>query len=427
MLSTTKPIIVNFSGNNFISGKYYYYRLIANDVTIYFGKTYCISIDNVPTIQLDLRRILQANAYDSQYSLKPVFDAARQIYTPSFSDRKRFANTDIMQSYQILIESDLEGTVVAQSTLLVTSAYDLMYDMPAPTSISAFIQPLAYRTNLIPRYPNVVTDKYGIYFFTEHKAGAGTVWLYLLDQPVWSNYRYQLTTQNNVDSSTHQGNRNTLPFNVTMEYFFTNITPAFEGTEIEPTIINGGNSTNFTDIINGGNSSTEYSTIIDGGNAASAGQQEVVRPFTGDLYISSYMASLANPVKVAHVDDCNSKYYLAWMTHSGAPFSWGFDGNTVKKSNVERTVISNYSNFDAVAAIEQRYEFELRSGIVDKETYDLFADIIDSPYLYLYSVEEDKSWYCILQDNDFTWKKVKTERQPLNLTLNLKECSSINK
>jgi hypothetical protein len=77
--------------------------------------------------------------------------------------------------------------------------------------------------------------------------------------------------------------------------------------------------------------------------------------------------------------------------------------------------------------IEQRFEFELRSGIVSKELYELFGDIFDSPYLYLYSVKEDKSWYCTLQDNDFTYKKIKTERRPLDLTLNLKECSSINK
>lgn len=425
MQTVTKPIIISFSGNNFVSGLYYYYRVVANGETIYFGKTFCTSVEGVPTIELDVRRILQTNAYNGQYSLKPVYDNARQIYTPSFSDRKRFSNTDIMQQYTVYIDSDLNQTVVAQTTLVVTSAYDLIQDMPQQSQINRFIQPLAYRTNLIPHYPNVVTDLYGIYFFVEYATGA-TYWLYLLDSPTWNQYYYQLTTSSNLDSSTHVGQRNTLPFNITMEYFFTNVTNAFHGESVEDNMIIGGDSTNETDIIVGGNS-TNTTNIIVGGNASSAGQQHVTRDFTGDVYITSYMGTQVSPVKVAHIDECTKKYYLAWQTHSGAPFSYGFDGNTVKKSTVERTIITNYSNFDSVAAIEQRHEWELRSGIVSKELYDLFADILDSPYLYLYSVEEDKSWYCTLQDNDFTWKKVKTEKQPLNLTLNLKECSSINK
>lgn len=438
MQTVTKPIIISFSGNNFVSGLYYYYRVVANGSLVYFGKTFCSTVEGVPTVELDLRRILQANAYNSQYSLKPVYDNNKQIYTPSFAERKRFADTDIMQRYTVYIDSDLEQTVVAQTELMVTSAYDLIQEMPAPNQITAFIQPLKYRTNLIPCYPNVVTDLYGIYFFTEYSGNLNTsqqgmTWMYLLDSPTWSaQYNYPLTTwpqggvPGNVDTTTHLGYRNTLPFNITMEYFFTNVTNAFHGESTEDNMIIGGNSTNETDIIVGGNS-TNTTNIIVGGSASSAGQQTITRDFTGDVYISSNGGTLVTPEKVAHIDECTKKYYLAWQTHSGAPFSYGFDGNTVKKSTVERTVITNYSNFDSVAAIEQRHEWELRSGIVSADLYDLFADILDSPYLYLYSVEEDKSWYCTLQDNDFTWKKVKVEKQPLNLTLNLKECSSINK
>ena len=427
MQTVTKPIILSFSGNTLISYKYYYYRVVSNNVTIYFGKTFCAEIQNVPTIELDLRRILQANAYNGQYSLKPVYDNNKQVYTPSFAEIKRFADTDIMQQYTVQIESDLEGTVVATQTLIVTSAYDLITEMPPQSQIARFIQPLSYRTSLVPHYPNVVTDLYGLYFFIEYKLGS-TYWVFLLDQPTWSTYNYQLTTQSNLDSSTHTGQRNTLPFNVSMEYFFTYITSAFQGSSVETFILNGGNSQDQSswDIINGGNASSDFTDIIDGGNAASAGQETITRPFTGDLYITTNGAG-ETPVQVAHVDECTKKYYLAWQTHSGAPFSYGFDGNTVKKSNVDRTVITNYSNFDSVAMIEQRHEFELRSGIVSKELYDLFADIFDSPYLYLYSTEENKSWYCMLTDNDFVYKKIKTEKRPLDLTLNLKECSSINK
>ena len=427
MYTTTKPVIIRFQSNSLITGKYYYYRLVANNVTIYFGKTFCVGTPGIPTVELDLRRILQANAYNGQYSLKPVYDLTKQIYTPSFADRKAFADTDIMQQYTVKLESDLQGTVVAQETFVVTSAYDLITEMPPQSQIARFIQPLSYRTSLVPHYPNVVTDLYGLYFFIEYKLGS-TYWVYLLDQPTWSAYNYQLTTQSNLDSSTHTGQRNTLPFNVSMEYFFTYITSAFKGSSVETSILNGGNSQNQSswDIINGGNASSDFTDIINGGDAASAGQETITRPFTGDLYITTNGAG-ETPVQVAHVDECTKKYYLAWQTHSGAPFSYGFDGNTVKKSNVDRTVITNYSNFDSVAMIEQRQEFELRSGIVSKELYDLFADIFDSPYLYLYSTEENKSWYCMLTDNDFVYKKIKTEKRPLDLTLNLKECSSINK
>ena len=427
MYTTTRPIVIKFISNQLYTNSYYYYRVLANGQTIYFGKTFCTGQSGTPTVELDLRRILQANAYDSQYSLKPVYDTNNQVYTPDFSDRKAFANTDLMQQYTVQLESDLEGTIVAQQTFIVTSAYDLITEMPDQAHINRFIQPLAYRTNLIPHYPNVVTDLYGIYFFVEYATGA-TYWLYLLDQSTWSaQYNYQLTNTSNLDTSTHIGQRNTLPFNISMKYFFDYITAHFVGESTQTNIIDLGDADdNFSDVIDLGDASTNYSNVIDLGDSASTGQETVLRPFTGDLYITTNYAGIS-PVLVAHVDECTKDYYLAWQTHSGAPFSYGFDGNTVKKSTVDRTVITNYSNFDSVVDIEQRHEFELRSGIVSKELYELFGDIFDSPYLYLYSTKEDKSWYCTLQDNDFTYKKVKTEKQPLNLTLNLKECSSVIK
>lgn len=423
MYTTTKPVIIRFQSYSLITGKYYYYRLLANNSTVYFGKTFCVGTNGIPTVELDLRRILQSNAYDGQYSLKPVYDLNNQVYTPSFADRKAFANTDIMQQYTVNLESDLQGTVVATETFVVTSAYDLITPMPDQSHIATFIQPLAYRTPLIPHYPNVITELYGIYFFIEYKLGQ-TYWVYLLDKPTWSStYNYQLTTSANLDSSTHVGQRNTLPFNISLSYFYNYITSHFSGEEMQSNFIELGNATtNYSDEIILGNNPD----IIDLGDANSTGQQSVIRPFTGDLYVTTNQGG-ESPVQVAHIDECTKDYYLAWQTHSGAPFSYGFDGNTIKKSNVDRTIISNYSNFDSVAMIEQRYEFELRSGVVSKELYELFGDIFDSPYLYLYSVKEDKSWYCTLQDNDFTYKKIKTERRPLDLTLNLKECSSINK
>jgi hypothetical protein len=127
-----------------------------------------------------------------------------------------------------------------------------------------------------------------------------------------------------------------------MSYFYNYITSHFNGTQIESNFIELGDaSTNYTDIIDLGNASSNYSDIIDLGNAESAGEQENLRPFTGDLYVTTNSAG-ETPVQVAHIDECTKDYYLAWQTHSGAPFSYGFDGNTVKKSNVDRTVISNY-------------------------------------------------------------------------------------
>lgn len=424
MLNVYKPVLLTFQVAYL--NKYFYYRVISNGITVYFGKTFSFSENGMTIVRLDLRRILQANAYNSQYSLTPVYDTANQIYTPSFTAIRRFADTDIMQEYVVQIESDLEGTVVASQNVIVTSAYDLKTDMPAPANISGFINPLSYRTNLVPHYPNAVTEKYGIYFFTEHRSGTSTEWVYLLDTPIWNQYYYQLTSSSNLDTSSHIGYRNTLPFNVTLKTFFTEIVSAFEGETVTDNIVIGGGSTNVTDIIVGGDSININDIIVAGDSTNQSGQEIEPRPFTGNIYISRGSGTGRNNI-VAHIDECTSKYYLAWITHSGAPFSYGFDGNTVKKSSVERTVITSYTGFDTVAAIEQHLEWELRSGVVDKETYDIFADILDSPYLYLYSVEEDKAWYCTLQDNDFTWKKVKTERQPLNLTLNLKECSTINK
>ena len=197
MYTTTRPIILSFSGNSYLPGYYYYYRVLANGLTVYFGKTFCQEVDGVPTIELDLRRILQANAYDGQYSLKPVYNNTKQVYSPLFPTQYKFANTDIMQRYTLRIESDTAETVVAQTDLVVTSAYDLIDEMPQPPSIYRFIQPLSYETSLIPSYPNVVTDKYGIFFFIEFSGNftdtsQSTYWIYLLDSSTWSTYNYPL-------------------------------------------------------------------------------------------------------------------------------------------------------------------------------------------------------------------------------------------
>lgn len=424
MYNLQHPIVIGYRRQSEFGFNYKQYMLVNNDtefVSPYFTGRLA---GRGGQYEFDIRNVVEHNRYRSEYSLQPFFNNTHQYYSPNFTqpgNAPTLPSNSINQYWMIGI-SDLGGNIlnpIYRDQLYVTSSRDLREEMPSPQMYSTYILPLTYRTHVIPRYPNAVTDKYGIYMMYElngHPAPIGPINrnIYIYDDPDASTDRRFLLV-NRSDLTKRQFHQTTLPYNITLKDFFEQIVPVFTtGSYVEDNTITGGSATNFPDTITGGTAVGAPDTIT-AGDAVNAGREDIPYSFSGDIY------SGTTPQKIATIDDCNSKYYLAWQTHSGAPFSWGFDGNTVKGVHVKNNTITNYKRFERVTGSTSQYKFELRSGVVNEDVYDIFADIFDSPYLYLYSVEEDRAWYVNIKDTDFTWKTRKTERTPLNITLNLEE------
>lgn len=417
MLSNTLPIKITFTGGNLLTNTYYYYVVSANYETLYVGKTFCRMINGVNTIEMDIRRILQSKQYNGQWSLQPIYDDDTQEYNPHLGPNYKMTDIDIIQTFTIGIYADDALTDLVDSRdVTVTSAYDLKME-PEVDKLQNVLQ---WQTSEIPHYPAINTYEYGVFFMFEFDKNNLPD---LSNQQYWPRVKKQsgwwyLATNTNSDIVSRTSGTLTLPINVPLTTFFTNMQGNSTITTFDY-IYGGTSTTRFSDVVYGGSATTRYNDIVFGGNSRSAGEssQTVTTTFTGDFY-AGY---LNNYTLSGHIDACPKKYYLAWQTHSGAPFSYGFDGNTVKRLDVTRETLENYHGRKSIVSSTTTKGWTLRSTAISNELQKVMADIIDSPYLYLYDTTTDKGYFCLLNDSSFTFKTARAERRPVSIEFDLTE------
>lgn len=127
-------------------------------------------------------------------------------------------------------------------------------------------------------------------------------------------------------------------------------------------------------------------------------------------------------IPFATFDECYSHYYLVWMTRSCTPVCYGFDGNTVFSQDFENTYMTSKYGNDILKIQTVSNKWELKSGVIDKNTYAVMEDIYTSPFLLLYDTHTDKYTYVKCEDNKFTRKNsVKEDQRPFTFTVNLTE------
>ena len=127
-------------------------------------------------------------------------------------------------------------------------------------------------------------------------------------------------------------------------------------------------------------------------------------------------------IPFATFDECYSHYYLVWMTRSCTPVCYGFDGNTVFSQDFENTYMTSKYGNDILKIQTVSNKWELKSGVIDKNTYAVMEDIYTSPFLLLYDTQTDKYTYVKCEDNKFTRKNsVKEDQRPFTFTVNLTE------
>lgn len=127
-------------------------------------------------------------------------------------------------------------------------------------------------------------------------------------------------------------------------------------------------------------------------------------------------------IPFATFDECYSHYYLVWMTRSCVPVCYGFSGNTIFSQDFENTFMTSKYGNDVLKMQTVTNKWELKSGVIDKNTYSVMEDIYTSPYLLLYDTHKDKYTYVKCEDNSFTRKNsTKEDQRPFTFTVNLTE------
>lgn len=179
----------------------------------------------------------------------------------------------------------------------------------------------------------------------------------------------------------------------------------------------------FNGEVDGGVSNSTFDTTVDGGDSDDAASDDVdggdsdeVLTVVSDIDINLYHG--ADAIPVAHVDRCPSPYYVAWRLPSGGWFCWGFDGNTTEQASPTVATLHDYRNSDRVTAMDVQQQYNLFSGFLTREQYNIITTIAYAREVYLYNVETDKGVWCSVENRALpTAGNVRWRNEPINITL----------
>lgn len=438
------------------SGRYYYYRVYMGAILLYTGKTYCISKNGEPVIEMKIDNILKDYSFNGYKSIKPVLqdqdwkpviNTDGETITTLENDFEQTSNmTDESQfgnkSFKVQI-SEYPNFAISYNVYFgnqftwypyATCSWNIKTDPDKDNSFQGFKSVLKYETDFISHYPMIVTGNYGIMYMVNVNSD------YMSNQYVDMRHQciYIANKPNFVAGNTQaedyytgiryytEGTGGYLCFNAPMSDIINSLDTSAYVPDYETNTINGGNASRTTsNTINGGNSSTPITNTINGGDSSTS-----MTPVYGydnryKVYLWKRMTFEQNNIDgdllIGIIDECPADYYLTWLSRSGCPVSYGFSGNSKKKNKVSNTYTLSADNFNSVKIQDFTRGWNLKSGKVDKITYDIFADIITSPYVCLWEKSTDNLYYVTVDNTDWEEKKVKETKQPLTFEINLTE------
>lgn len=436
------------------AGRYYYYTVYRGEnysKILYTGKTWSYYNDlNEVEVKVNLEDIVKAFMYDSYSSLKPVFNEDEQEYDliyvdngttirPICSDvdhyeRNGFGRTQF--TVALFAYPDEVGRISNRLCWIhkdITSSWNingLVYTQ-SDNYIWQNLLALEY-SNFVSHYPKTLTDEYSI------------SWVMNVGNNFVTNSgpSYRIGNSDSSGQYIEVGSYSTsgiyqddLGGYVALNIKLSDIVPYLQYGEYTP----GVEQYQFNSVIPGASSTLSEWQITTGTSAeytpdnificGDATERQGDIPGvdeTNNVYIWTHYTSLLTPsvdfkkFKIGIVDTCTKPYYLKWMTRSCCPVSWGFDGNTVRSSKYKQTFMKDVYRTDVLKINDVEDKWELRSGIVDKDTYKVFEDIFTSPYVILYSTTEDKSYYVKVDDSNYTIKNnTKVDKQPYHFEINI--------
>lgn len=125
-----------------------------------------------------------------------------------------------------------------------------------------------------------------------------------------------------------------------------------------------------------------------------------------------------------YVDACPKKYYISWTT----PFGEWQSQPLQSVAFVEQTDNLNIHTTKRVLHnIENRSQaqFKCKSMVINNAEYKLFSTLLMAPYIILYDVEKDKSYYCVFNSSTLTTydksknqKVIEFQLKQINKTIN---------
>ena len=182
--------------------------------------------------------------------------------------------------------------------------------------------------------------------------------------------------------------------------------------------------TAFGSEVDGGASDTTPSGEVDGGNSENGnlpvldGGDSETHPLTvtggGDFSIK-YGDTI---LPVAHVDECASPYYVAWMLPSGGWFCWGFDGNASVSATMQAETIRDVMDTERVVGVDMQAFFDLYTGFLSRDQYNILSTVAYAREVYLYDAVRDHGTWCTVESKSIpTAGNVRWRNEPLHLTL----------
>lgn len=131
-------------------------------------------------------------------------------------------------------------------------------------------------------------------------------------------------------------------------------------------------------------------------------------------------ADVTDDIKIGEFCDNLDGYYLQWQDRMGGLQSQHFSGTHKFTNTYDNQQIVNYTGHKRNVAKSITSKWEINSDWITEDKYPYYESILVSPYLKLYDVKEDKSYFVVITDTLFEEKTFYNQNRSLfNLKLNL--------
>lgn len=481
--SPLKPVVVRFNplttSYNIVPNRYFYYSVViyyqSNQYRVFVGKTWSHPYNgntSVGEIDMEISNILKPYMYESALSIKPEFDEALGEFHPRWNTNQEEITTidshnprnygfGVMKYWVYLFNSstNLSGslsTAVASLEGELTSSWDI--DAPAYYHNDDFVMQnlleLEFNRGFISHYPKISTTNFGVFglvnisdnylsrYYEDRPRPGGVLQRRCL--PIYvGNQVFHMEGEGALIRKVYdavelrlvmgdgQYATGYLPINVTLYDVLNSLRDVQETPVVFENIVGANASETIQNTFQTGGA-TAYSPT----NTWMGGTAAPHEPARQGYNYSNYVMIMSpdftwgdddNPstgysVPIGVLDECYSRYYLVWMTRSCVPVCYGFGGNTVFSQDFDNTYMTSKYGNDILKLQTVTNRWELKSGVINKETYSVMEDIYTSPFLLLYDTHKDKCTYVKCMDNSFTRKNsTKEDKQPFYFNVNLQE------
>lgn len=452
LLNSLKPIIFTINETSLLecqgegvvnpehflvaANQYYYYTVtIGEDYDILFvGKTWGYENTNGETeVKIHVEDIVKSMTYKSWHSLQPIYNENTQeldlfylyqgdVVTP-IDNIGQYRTTGFgrakVQVY-IFNTADLisyPNLRICRMGKYITSSWNINSPVYVESEPNAWqnLLDLEYR-NFVSHYPKILTDNFSISYLlnigNNFSYGINPYYRFGNDDTTY----YEIGSQINMEKQDVSGY---VPFNIQL----SEIVPIIQDESTDAEVYQEINSIPNAKTVAAENEfdcgdASEYTPDNIWVCGDSTPTKEVVPSV--NIYNNLYMWYGDNKIKIGEFDQCTKPYYLKWMTKSCVPVCYGFDGNTIASSDYNTTYMKDVYRNNLLKINDIDYKFELKSGILTKQIYKVMEDIFTSPYIILYSVGEDKSYFVKVDDTTYTGKNsVFDDGRPYTFTVNL--------